>query len=236
MFTTLVESGVQAAHDTRSTTLSMIIHGGLIALAVALTATKPGSAAVPAFVRDTLVFVVRPVHDPVVIRHATSSAATQSVPAPTPIVVHPPTSIGQSIPLPNLDIAPTTENDPVVIGHSPSGSGSGIASGSGPLGGAGGVIDAELADKAPFVLGNAPVPRYPSILRETGTTGHVTVRFVVDTLGRTEPGSIAIVESSHALFADAVKNALPSYRFAPGEVGGRKVRTLVQMPFTFSIR
>ena len=34
----------------------------------------------------------------------------------------------------------------------------------------------------------------------------------------------------------AVKNALPSMRFYPAEVGGRKVKQLVQQPFTFSLQ
>jgi hypothetical protein len=32
-----------------------------------------------------------------------------------------------------------------------------------------------------------------------------------------------------------VKNALGYYRFSPGEVAGRKVRTMVQVPFTFAL-
>jgi len=62
------------------------------------------------------------------------------------------------------------------------------------------------------------------------------VRFVVDTMGRAELGDVVIVEATHALFADAVKNALERYRFTPGAVEGRKVRTMVQLPFTFSLR
>ena len=46
---------------------------------------------------------------------------------------------------------------------------------------------------------------------------------------------VEIIETSHPLFAEAVKNALAFYRFSPGEVAGRKVRTMVQIPFTFSL-
>jgi protein TonB len=37
------------------------------------------------------------------------------------------------------------------------------------------------------------------------------------------------------MFVQSVKNALPQMKFIPAEVGGRKVKQLVQQPFTFSI-
>ena len=37
------------------------------------------------------------------------------------------------------------------------------------------------------------------------------------------------------LFVQSVKNALPNMKFIPAELAGRKVRQLVQQPFTFSI-
>jgi protein TonB len=73
------------------------------------------------------------------------------------------------------------------------------------------------------------------MLRDSGTNGNVVIRFVIDTLGRAELGDVTVVESSHSLFTDAVRAALVDYRFAPGEIGGRKVRTMVQMPFNFRV-
>jgi protein TonB len=61
----------------------------------------------------------------------------------------------------------------------------------------------------------------------------VIARFIVDTLGRVEGSSIAMVESSHALFAEAVRSALLRQRFVPAETGGRRVRQLVLQPFSF---
>ena len=78
-------------------------------------------------------------------------------------------------------------------------------------------------------------PRYPDILRSAGVEGEVLAQFVVDTTGRAEAGSFKVLKSSHDLFVTAVKNALPGMRFIPAEVGGRKVRQLVQQPFTFAI-
>jgi periplasmic protein TonB len=78
-------------------------------------------------------------------------------------------------------------------------------------------------------------PRYPDQLRAAGVTGRVVVRLVVDTMGRVEPASVVIRESSHDLFAQAVRAVLPSLRFVPAEAGGRKVRMLVDLPFEFRL-
>jgi protein TonB len=78
-------------------------------------------------------------------------------------------------------------------------------------------------------------PRYPDILRQAGVEGEVLAQFVVDTTGRAEVGTFKVLKTSHDLFASAVKNALPGMRFIPAEVGGRKVKQLVQQPFGFAI-
>ena len=85
-----------------------------------------------------------------------------------------------------------------------------------------------MVDQVPRMIGSAAPPRYPVVLRESGVPGRVVVRFVVDTMGRAELGDVVIVEATHALFVDTVKNALERYRFTPGAVEGRKVRTMVQ--------
>jgi periplasmic protein TonB len=78
--------------------------------------------------------------------------------------------------------------------------------------------------------------RYPDMLRSANVEGEVLAQFVVDTSGRYESGSFKVLKSSHDLFTAAVKNALPTMRFYPAEVGGRKVKQLVQQPFTFSLQ
>ena len=40
-----------------------------------------------------------------------------------------------------------------------------------------------------------------------------------------------VLKSDNDLFSNAVKNALQRMRFLPAEVGGRKVKQLVQQPF-----
>jgi protein TonB len=64
----------------------------------------------------------------------------------------------------------------------------------------------------------------------------VLAQFVVDTTGRYESGTFKVLKSSNEQFTNAVKSALPRMKFYPAEVGGRKVKQLVQQPFTFSLQ
>ena len=73
------------------------------------------------------------------------------------------------------------------------------------------------------------------MLRSANVEGEVLVQFVVDTTGRVERGSIKILKSSHDLFTNSVQSALGGMRFYPAEVGGRKVKQLVQQPFVFNL-
>jgi len=77
--------------------------------------------------------------------------------------------------------------------------------------------------------------RYPDLLRSANVEGEVLAQFVVDASGQYEPGSFKVLKSSHDLFTQAVKTAIPSMSFYPAEIGGKKVRQLVQQPFTFSL-
>jgi protein TonB len=81
---------------------------------------------------------------------------------------------------------------------------------------------------------NAP-PRYPDMLRSANVEGEVLAQFVVDTTGRAEMNTFKVLKSSHDLFTNAVKSALANMKFYPAEVGGRKVKQLVQMPFVFGL-
>jgi protein TonB len=90
-------------------------------------------------------------------------------------------------------------------------------------------------EKAVIAIPGTATPRYPSMLQSAGLEGDVRAQFVVDTLGRVEQGSFRAVESTHALFAAAVRDALTQARFKPAEAGGHKVRQLVEQTFTFRI-
>ena len=77
--------------------------------------------------------------------------------------------------------------------------------------------------------------KYPEALRSAKVEGEVLAQFVVDSTGRYEAASFKVLKSSHDLFTQVVRDALPQMQFTPAEVGGAKVRQLVQQPFTFSL-
>ena len=94
---------------------------------------------------------------------------------------------------------------------------------------------ADQVEKQVAVVPGSTAPRYPESLRSSGVEGRVIAEFVVDEQGRTEGGSVRFVRSDNQLFEDAVRVALRRMRFIPAEVGGRKVKQLVQMPFVFTL-
>jgi TonB family protein len=79
----------------------------------------------------------------------------------------------------------------------------------------------------------SPSPKFPPLLHSGAIEGDVLVQFVVDTLGRVDSTTFHVLKSTHDLFTSAVKDVLFRYRFKPAELGGHKVKQLVQMPFDF---
>lgn len=83
--------------------------------------------------------------------------------------------------------------------------------------------------------GNNRAPKFPEELRKANISGEVLAQFVVDTLGRADMKTFKVLRPSRPEFVAAVRESLPSMRFSPAELGGRKVRQLVQMPFQFNL-
>ena len=78
-------------------------------------------------------------------------------------------------------------------------------------------------------------PRYPDELRDAKIEGEVLVQFVLDTLGHPDMDTFKVLRSTHDLFTNTVKSSLPNMLFYPAEVGGKKVKQLIQMPFNFNL-
>jgi TonB family protein len=231
MFTTLLESRAQRARRTHSTVVSLVLHSAVIAMAVAVTRPTLSAAHEDPMEKPTIWVDVLPTPPETQLRRATTT--TTAHPIPDIPRIDPPTFVPKDLP-PIDATGPVIPDDRLIIGRPLStdrfvgGPSTGMPSGS--------IVDETLVDRAPRLLGDAKPPQYPSLLRQSGVTGQVVVQFVVDTLGRAETEGVQIVEASHTLFADAVRAALTSYRFSAGEAAGHKVRTRVQLPFTFSLR
>jgi periplasmic protein TonB len=95
--------------------------------------------------------------------------------------------------------------------------------------------DLSIVDEPPAILAG-PVPTYPELLRQAGIEGRVMLAAVVDTLGRIEPGSLAVVSTAHPGFVAPAQRALSATLFRPARMHGRAVRVRVHVPIDFRLR
>lgn len=97
------------------------------------------------------------------------------------------------------------------------------------------LFSADQVERQVYLRPGSPPPRYPNGLRAAGIEGQVVALFVVNEAGRVELPTVRFARSDNSLFEAAVRDALASMRFGAAEVGGKKVRQLVQMPFVFTL-
>jgi periplasmic protein TonB len=234
MLRTLLESNAPRQQRRGSTVASIAIHTLIIGGAVVTTASANGPASTTRFVTDTVIYISRRpeprASHPTGASNRTISRRPPSAPTIPNWTFNP--KWRPSPPSIELNVGRMLRGDTIPTGGA-------IRVGI-PLGGeaaeaAGGEPATAATVERPAVLRAPPRPRYPDQLRVAGVMGRVVVQLVVDTAGRVEPGSVVIRESSHELFSQAVRAVLPSLRFTPAEVGGRRVRMLVELPFEFRL-
>jgi protein TonB len=234
MFNNLLESKPKKEKRGGGTVTSVVLHSILVGLAVYATANAAIRNEKPR--QEKIDFVETPKDQP-------PPKEEPPPPPPPDVVVAPPPPKGFQVltaPVEIPDVIPDIDLSKKVTDEADF-SGKGVAGGvaKGKEGGA--VVQSdqpyfEFQVEKPVVPAPGSVaPRYPDMLRQAGVEGEVLAQFVVDTTGKAEAGSLKILKSSHDMFVQSVKNALPNMKFIPAEVGGRKVKQLVQQPFTFSI-
>jgi protein TonB len=235
MFSNLVESKKKRQRSVGGTITSALLHVGLIAGAVYATAHAAVEFEKPRQEKVDFVEVKKDEPPP---------PKEEAPPPPPDVVAAPPPPKGFQIltapveipdVLPDIDLSKKMTDDADFSGKGVAGGTSrGVEGGKAPV-----VSDQPFfefqVEKPVTALPGSANPRYPDILRQAGVEGEVLAQFVVDTLGRAETKTFKVLKSSHDLFGTAVMNALPGMRFIPAEVGGRKVRQLVQQPFSFAI-
>ena len=235
MFNNLLESKAKRQRSTSGTIGSIILHVLLITAAVfgTLKAKEQNDEEKVEEVK----FVETPKDEP-------PPPEPEKTPPPPDVTVAPPPPQGFQVltaPVEIPDVIPDIDLSKKVTDEADF-SGKGVAGGiaKGVEGGTGPVTTDQpyfefQVEKQVIQAPGSPGPKYPEMLKAGGIEGEVLAQFVVDTSGRAEPGTFKVLKSTHELFTLAVKNALPSMRFLPAEVGGRKVKQLVQQPFTFAI-
>jgi TonB family protein len=241
MFDVLIASGAHHQVRARWVTTSMITHALLIALAVSVTRSAlenpPRLMADPAI----LLFVPKPPPpaEPEVKREPVVPATVVAEPPPKGFqTVVAPRDIPDVIPPLDLSQRPLDPRDFT---------GRGVEGGvsSGVLGGRGAVdlsgtdlnaiYEATTQDDRfeQAVVVRQPAPEYPTVLATVGIEGKVSVEFVIDTLGRVEPASIRILDSSHEAFGSSARAAIAATIFRPARLSTHPVRQLTRQSIRF---
>jgi protein TonB len=260
MFNTLLESKPKRKRTVGGTVISVVAHTAIIILAVYATANARIADA-PKPKQENLKFVEvkkeEPKPEPPKPEPPKPEPPKAEPKPPPPVPTPPPprieappppkgfqtlqapVEIPVSIPQVDLSARITREDDFSGKGVA-GGSSEGVAGGTAGGTGTGPAVDMSQpfrehqVEVAVSPLGNVS-PTYPSSLRESGVEGQVVVEFVVNENGRVDPGSVKIIESSHALFTSSVRTALEKMRFSPAKVGGTSVKQYVRQPFTFKL-
>jgi protein TonB len=227
MLDRLLESNSRKERSTGVAVVSVTAHTAIIAAAIYATAQ---ARVQPVRIDDTFSRVYFP--------RQLTPALTQSQQQVRPR--QPLYSRSLVLTTPNIDITlPRLDVDGVIskpgdFGPGTVATGADAGDGGRPTSGDG-AFRADQVEKQVAVAPGNPSPRYPDILRSSGIEGRVTALFIVSEEGRVEENSVRFAQSDNRLFEDAVRVALRRMRFIPAEVGGRKVRQLVQMPFVFTL-
>ena len=236
MFSNLIESQAKVQKSTGGTIFSVIFHAVLIAAAVQGT-LKAGNK-LEKMKAEKVEFVQVKKEEPPPPKEQPKPVKQDVVAAPTPPkgfqILSAPIKIPDVIPDIDLSKAATREEDFTgkgAVGGTARGVTGGVAA---PLNSDQPLFDFQVEKPASANPSNNP-PVYPNQLRAANIEGQVVAKFVVDTTGRADMRTFEVIKSDHDAFTAAVRNALPNMRFFPAEVGGRKVKQLVQMPFQFSL-
>jgi protein TonB len=242
MFTGFAEAQGRQKRRGGVAVASVAVHAALAWLAAVATVRAEPEPAPPAPPGVLYYVPPRPEPDDAARRDAArgptvSGAAALARRAPAQRVVAPPAVV--PVELPPIGGGEVSAITTAATASAARALAEGGAGGAASLGGAepvGGVWGPGRVEVEARARSGNEAPRYPATLERGGVGGRVLARFVVDTTGRVEPGSVEIRESDHPLFADAVRRALVRYRFDPARVGGHAVRQLVELPIVFAAR
>jgi protein TonB len=210
---------------------SAVLHGLVVAAAVYAKASGNATEAPPP---DTVNYTeYRPAAEPPPpVKHGAPPPPADNVPPPTKgfQTVNAPISIPTMIPEINIADALTNPADFVPTG-TPGGFATGVDRKDSVL--ARDVMFQFEVEKVARLAPGNPEPMYPAVMRRMCQTGKVRVSFVIDTTGNANMESLKVVESTNELFTAEVRRVLSKYKFIPAEVGRRKVRMHVELPFEF---
>src|SRR5688500_12836470 len=234
MFENLIETKPKKPQTAKQFVFSLVLHTVLIGAAV--YGTLEAKEAIEKPKAEKVEFVEMKKEEP---------PPPEKQPEPPPeIVAAPPPPKGfqvltapVKIPdvLPEIDLSKKVTNEDDFTGKGVAGGiAKGVVGGTAPVNTDQAYFEFQVEKQVAPASGN-PGPRYPDMLRSANVEGEVLAQFVVDTTGRADMSTFKILKSSHDLFTNSVRSVLPNMRFYAAEIGGRKVKQLVQMPFQFTL-
>jgi periplasmic protein TonB len=236
VFNNLIESRPKKQRSFGATVISAIFHGAIIGLSVIATANA---------VQEEEEEIVQKVDFVEIKKDEPPPPQDEPPPPPPDVVAAPPPPKGfqvltapVNIPdvIPEIDLSKKLTNEADFSGKGVAGGlSTGVVGGTAPVNTDQPYFDFQV-EKPVAPLAGSGTPRYPDILRSASVEGQVVATFVVDTTGRVEVATFKVITSTHDLFVTAVRQALPQMRFLAAEVGGRKVKQLVQQPFVFALQ
>jgi protein TonB len=234
MFNQLIESKRTKKRNLGTTAFSIGVHAAIIGLAVVATLNAAIRNEKPKAEKIEFVQVKKDEPPP----------PKKELPPPPKATVAPPPPKGFQvlqappivpIKIPDIDLSKKVTNEADFSGKGVAGGvARGVVGGTGPVSNDQTYFEFQVEKPAAAVSGSQQ-PQYPETLRSAGIEGEVDAQFVVDTTGRADPATLKISKATNDLFSAAVRDALPGMRFNPAEIGGRRVKQLVQQPFTFTI-
>jgi periplasmic protein TonB len=232
MFNNLIESKAKKQRTPGGMALSVVIHAVLIGGAV--YGTLQAGQQIEKVRAEKVEFMKVEKKEP---------PPPKKAPPPPDVVAAPPPPKGFQVltaPIKIPDVLPKIDLSKSVT-NAADFSGKGVAGGiaKGVVGGTAPVTNntyfSYQVEKQVEMVPGQQAPHYPDVLRSANVEGEVVAQFVVDTNGRADMSTFKALKSTHDLFVQAVRNALRDYRFYPAEIGGKKVKQLVQQPFQFTL-
>jgi protein TonB len=228
MFAQLIASRTSRRRSPAGFAASVALHGIIVAGAVLMTSRTPTRHAQATELVVTYVAPARNPRAPVV----PTRPSTPQLPA-TPGVIDVPLNVPDVIPPENLLRAAINTDQPFVFRvGTPAQVGTAGPDPDDP----GAALSEDQVEVQVTLDPRSPMPRYPQLLRDAGVEGMARLRFVVDTLGHVESGTVLVLESTHPAFAVSAQAALRSMRFTPARVGNHRVRQLVEFPLQFRLK
>jgi periplasmic protein TonB len=237
MFDVLPASGAHLGVRPTSITTSIISHALVVLLAILATQGALDAPRMALPPEAMLLYVPKPEPPP-------PTPVSKPEPPPKLVIAEPPPKGFQTVAAPSeiptvippvdLDQRPLDPRDFSGIGVE-GGVADGVVGGTGVVTKPDAIYEATtiLEGFAPAVLLAQPAPKYPAVLHSAGLSGTVMVEFVIDTIGKVEPASIRVIESTHGGFDDAARAAVLGAKFQPAHLGPHPVRQLTRQRVRF---